>query len=131
MAHLEYGHLDRTSDHPAQGVRAPSTPRPVALRSNRSDLRALVHEQNSDLLHPISFKVGNLPAEDRASRTLPAHSTTVSMNLSAWGSKPLGTLTVTSVHVLEALSFWTFSDYSCSKINPEQKCSRHVEIGYM
>ena len=56
---LEYGHLDRTSDHPTQGVRAPSTPRPVALRSNRSDLRVLAHQQKSDLLRPISFKVGS------------------------------------------------------------------------
>jgi hypothetical protein len=47
---LEYGHLDRTSDYPTQGVRAPSTPRPVTLRSSRSDLRALAHQQNSDLL---------------------------------------------------------------------------------
>ena len=62
---LEYGHLDRTSDHPAQGVRAPSTPRPVAHCSGRSDLRALAHQQNSDLLHPISFEGSGLPAEDR------------------------------------------------------------------
>ena len=62
---LEYGHLDHTSDHPTQGVRAPSTPRLVAHCSSRSDLRALAHEQNSDLLHPISFKRLNyLPAED-------------------------------------------------------------------
>ena len=62
---LEYGHLDRTSDHPAQGVRAPSTPRPVAHCSGRSDLRALAHQQNSDLLHTISFEGSSLPAEDR------------------------------------------------------------------
>jgi hypothetical protein len=42
-----------------------STPPPVALRSSRSDLRALAHQENSDLLHPISFKVGSLSAEDR------------------------------------------------------------------
>jgi hypothetical protein len=43
VQNLVYGHLDRTSDHLAQGVRAPSTPRLVTLRSSRSDLRALAH----------------------------------------------------------------------------------------
>ena len=43
---LKYGHLDSTSDHPTQGIRAPSTPRPVALCNIRSDLRALAHQQD-------------------------------------------------------------------------------------
>jgi hypothetical protein len=64
---LEYGHLDRTSDHPAQGVCAPSTPRPVALRSSRFDLRAIAHQHNSDLLHPISF-TRRLAASQRQTR---------------------------------------------------------------
>jgi hypothetical protein len=43
-----------TGDCPTQAVCPPGTPRPTGLHRSRSNLHALAHQQNLELLHPIS-----------------------------------------------------------------------------
>jgi hypothetical protein len=62
-----------------------------------------VHQQNSDLLHPKSSKLAACQPKTDTSRTLPAHSTTVSTNLSAWGPKPPAISTLNGTNVAPSI----------------------------
>jgi hypothetical protein len=100
---LKYGHLDRTSDHPAQGVRSrvghasANRPSQQPIRPSRARVPAEIRFAATNIVQswiwPLKLKrkdqiqAACLPRTD-TSRTLQAHFATVLTNSSAWGPKP-------------------------------------------